>query len=79
MITETNEQEYEPLDPATLKLIEFYLKAYGPHKILSFILEDISRQNPDFPIYIVDFDEDQTLEELLDVKGVPVMLLFKDD
>ncbi|WP_310601265.1 thioredoxin family protein [Desulfobulbus sp.] len=78
MITEINEQEYESLDPAAPKLIEFYSKTCGPCKMLSFVLKDISKQNPDFPIYIIDFDENRALKEQLGVKGFPTMLFFKD-
>jgi len=78
MITEINEQEYESLDPAAPKLIEFYSKTCGPCKMLSFVLKDISKQKPLFPIYIIDFDENRSLKEELGVKGFPTMLLFKD-
>ncbi|MGI6639297.1 MAG: thioredoxin family protein [Desulfobulbus sp.] len=78
MITEITEKEYETLDPATPKMIEFYSKTCGPCKMLSFVLKDISKQKPDFPIYIIDFDENRELKERLGVKGFPTMLFFKD-
>lgn len=78
MITEITEKEYESLDQAAPKLIEFYSKTCGPCKMLSFVLKDISKQKPEFPIYIIDFDENQKLKERLGVKGFPTMLFFKD-
>ncbi len=37
-----------------------------------------AKQKPDFPIYIIDFDENRELKEQLGVKGFPTMLFFKD-
>ena len=78
MITEITEQEYESLNQSEPKLIEFYSKTCGPCKMLSFVLKDISKQKPEFPIYIIDFDENRELKERLGVKGFPTMLFFKD-
>ncbi|MGI6657558.1 MAG: thioredoxin family protein [Desulfobulbus sp.] len=78
MITEITEKEYDALDPATPKLVEFYSKTCGPCKMLSFVLKDIDKMKPDFPIYTIDFDENRELKERLGVKGFPTMLFFKD-
>lgn len=78
MITEINEKDYRSLDHSTPKLIEFYSKTCGPCKMLSFVLKDISKQKPDFPIYTIDFDENRELKEHLGVKGFPTMLFFKN-
>jgi len=78
MITEITEKNYDSLDPSAPKLIEFYSKTCGPCKMLSFVLKDISKQKPEFPIYIIDFDENRELKERLGVKGFPTMLFFKD-
>jgi thioredoxin 1 len=78
MITEINEQQYQSLDPTAPKLIEFYSKTCGPCKMLSYVLKDISKQKPDFPIYTIDFDENRDLKERLGVKGFPTMLFIKD-
>lgn len=78
MITEITEKEYESLDQTAPKLIEFYSKTCGPCKMLSFVLKDISKLKPEFPIYIIDFDENRELKERLGVKGFPTMLFFKE-
>ena len=78
MITEITEKEYESLDHTEPRLIEFYSKTCGPCKMLSFVLKDISKQKPEFPIYIIDFDENRELKERLGVKGFPTMLFFKN-
>ncbi|MCB2214775.1 thioredoxin family protein [Desulfofustis glycolicus] len=78
MITEITQQEYEQIDHLQPMLVEFYSKTCGPCKMLSFVLKDISKKQPDFPIYIIDFDENRELKEQLGVKGFPTMLFFKD-
>jgi thioredoxin 1 len=78
MITEITEKEYESLNQSEPKLIEFYSKTCGPCKMLSFVLKDIAKQKPEFPIYIIDFDENRELKERLGVKGFPTMLFFRD-
>ena len=77
MITEITAQDYEKLDQAP-KMIEFYSKTCGPCKMLSYVLKDIDKMKPEFPIYTIDFDANQELKERLGVKGFPTMLFFKD-
>lgn len=78
MIQEINTEEYHALDKSGPMLVEFYSKTCGPCKMLSFVLRDIDKMNPDFKIYIIDFDENQDLKEQLGVKGFPTMLFMKD-
>lgn len=78
MITEINTEGYEALDKAGTMLVEFYSKTCGPCKMLAFVLKDIDKNNPDFPIYTIDFDENVELKEAMGVKGFPTMLFIKD-
>lgn len=66
------------MDRSRPMLVEFYSKTCGPCKMLSFVLKDIDKSMPDFPIYQIDFDENRELKESLGVKGFPTMLFFKD-
>ena len=78
MIKEISQNDYASLDHSSAMLIEFYSKTCGPCKMLSFVLKDIVKQKPDFPIYIIDFDENRELKERLGVKGFPTMLFFRE-
>jgi len=78
MITEINQKEFDAMDLSKPMLVEFYSKTCGPCKMLSFVLKDIDKSMPDFPIYQIDFDENMELKERLGVKGFPTMLFFKD-
>lgn len=77
MINEINQKEYAELDKSKPMLVEFYSKTCGPCKILAFVLKDIDKNMPDFPIYQIDFDENIELKESLGVKGFPTMLFYK--
>lgn len=78
MIKELTTEEFDALDKSGSMLLEFYSKTCGPCKMLAFILKDIDKNDPDFPIYTVDFDENTELKERWDVNGFPTMLFLKD-
>ena len=78
MIKELNTEEYDALDKSGGMLVEFYSKDCGPCKMLAFVLKAIDKDNPDFPIYTIDFDENTELKERCEVKGFPTMLFMKD-
>lgn len=78
MIQELTTEEFDALEKSGGMLVEFYSKTCGPCKMLSFVLKDIDKANPAFPIYTIDFDENQELKERCGVKGFPTMLFFKD-
>lgn len=78
MIKEINQKEFNEMDRSKPMLVEFYSKTCGPCKMLSFVLKDIDKNMPDFPIYQIDFDENIELKESLGVKGFPTMLFYKN-
>ncbi len=59
-------------------IVEFYSKTCGPCKMLSFVLKDIDKNDPDLPIYTVDFNANEDLKDRCGVKGFPTMLFMKD-
>lgn len=78
MIKEITQSEYDEMDRSRPMLVEFYSKNCGPCKMLAFVLKDIDKNMPDFPIYQIDFDENVELKERLGVKGFPTMLFYKN-
>ncbi len=79
MITEISQKDFKALDLHVPMLVEFYSKTCGPCKMLAFVLKDITKSMPEFPIYTIDFDENIELKEELGVKGFPTMLFFKNN
>lgn len=77
MIKEITTAEYDAMDHSEPMLLEFYSKTCGPCKMLAFVLKSIDSMFPDFPIYTIDFDENQDLKERCEVKGFPTMLFMK--
>lgn len=78
MLKEITQTEYETLDITAPTLVEFYSKTCGPCKMLGFVLKEIEKSLPDFPMYQIDFDANIELKERLGVKGFPTILLYKD-
>lgn len=76
MMTELTQEEFETLDRSRPMLVEFYSKTCGPCKMLKYVLKDIAAGLPDFPIYQIDFDQNQELKARLGVKSFPTMLFF---
>jgi thioredoxin 1 len=78
MIREINTMEYDGMDKSGTMMVEFYSKACGPCKMLSFVFRDIDKMFPDFRIFTIDYDENQALKERLGVTGFPTMLFMKN-
>ena len=78
MIQELDTNAFDQLDKSGSMMVEFYSKTCGPCKMLAFVLRDIDKLKPDFPIFTIDFDENKELKERLGVKGFPTMLFLKD-
>ena len=78
MISELNTAQYDALDKSGNMLLEFYSKTCGPCKMLAFVLKDVAKNDPDFPIYQIDFNENTELKERCGVKGFPTLLFMKD-
>lgn len=80
MIKYINEENFksEVLDSKKIILVDFFATWCGPCKILSPILEDISKTCSDFEIAKVDIDELRDLAIEYEIEFVPTMLIFKD-
>ncbi len=78
MIQEIDTPAYDAMDKQGVMMLEFYSKTCGPCKMLSFVLKDVSRNDPDFPIYQIDFNANEELKTRCGVKGFPTMLFMKD-
>ncbi len=78
MIKEINTAEYDAMDNKGPVIVEFYSKTCGPCKMLSFVLKEVEKQDPDLPIYTVDFNENTELKDRCNVKGFPTIIFMKD-
>lgn len=80
MIKYINEENFksEVLDSKKAILVDFFATWCGPCKILSTILEDVSKTSPDLEIAKVDIDELRNLAIEYEIEFVPTMLIFKN-
>lgn len=78
MLQEVTTEEYRKVDKSGPYILEFYSSTCGPCKMLSFVLKDIDKDDPDFRIYQAEFNENADLKEELGVTGFPTILLMKD-
>ncbi len=78
MIKEINTAEFDSMDKKGAAVVEFYSKTCGPCKMLSFVLKEVEKNDPDLPIYTVDFNENTELKDRCEVKGFPTIIFMKD-
>lgn len=78
MIKDINTTEFKSLEKKGPMVVEFYSKTCGPCKMLAHVLKDVEKNDPDLPIYTIDFNENQELKDECGVKGFPTILFFKD-
>ena len=72
-----NEVTNNTLDPQEdVVLLDFYASWCQPCKMLSKILEDLES---DVPVYKVNIEENMDLAKKFNVRGVPHLVLFKDE
>jgi thioredoxin 1 len=78
MIKDIAESDYDGVDKGGFVLLEFYSTTCGPCKMLSYVLKEIDKENPELKIYTIDFNASAALREKCGVKGFPTMLFLKD-
>ncbi|WP_243342662.1 thioredoxin family protein [Anaerococcus sp. AGMB09787] len=78
MIREYEGGDFKDLIAEGVSLVDFYSKTCGPCKMLSFVLNDISKNNEGLNIVKVDFEANPDLIKEYNVEGYPTIVLFKD-
>ena len=78
MLQQVTTEQYKGIDKTGPYILEFYSSTCGPCKMLSYVLKDIDKNDPDFRIYQAEFNENADLKEELGVTGFPTILLMKD-
>lgn len=59
-------------------LVDFYASWCTPCKMLSPVLEEISREHPEIKVRKVDISKEQELVQYYQIFSVPTLLLFQD-
>ena len=79
-VINTNEANFDKLIASTTKpiLIDFYADWCGPCKMLSPILEQLSRDYKDAMIVKINVDDNQNLAARFAIRSIPTMIIFKN-
>ncbi len=77
ILNETNFKQFIEEKRGTV-LVDFYADWCGPCKMLSPVLEKISKENEDIEIVKVNVDESSSLAEEYGVVNIPTMVFLKD-
>ncbi len=80
MLKYIDEKEFddEVIKSDKVKIVDFYATWCPPCKMLSEVLENISKSRVDYDILKVDIDKNIGLAEKYKINVVPTMIFFKD-
>ncbi len=73
-----NENEFDEIIKNGVTLVDFYADWCGPCKMLSPILEELSKEYPNITFVKVNCDNDIKLAERFGIMSIPAMYMFKD-
>lgn len=59
-------------------LVDFYATWCGPCRMLSPVLEEVSKDLPEITILKVNVDEHQSLASMFGITAIPTMIEFKE-
>ncbi len=77
MIFLENEQDFDQLINNDLVLVDFYATWCGPCRLISPIIDEISKENKDLTVIKVDVDKHQALAGRYGIMSIPTLKVFK--
>ncbi len=80
MIDKIYQEEFteKVINSTKTAVVDFFADWCGPCKMLSPVLEELSRNNPDVDFYKVNIDENPSLADAYDVRSIPNVVIFKN-
>lgn len=79
MITTLDKKNFNDfISPSGKKIVEFSASWCVPCQTIKPIIEEISDENPDLKLGLVDVDESYEIAVQFGVKSVPTFLIFED-
>ncbi|CCV64505.1 Thioredoxin [Alteracholeplasma palmae J233] len=78
MIEYRGEDYKEVIDNKGLVLVDYFATWCGPCKMLMPVLEEMSNEVTEMPVYKVDIDKFRPLAIDSQIKSVPTLVLYKD-
>ena len=74
----SNNFEEEVIKCEKTVLVDFYAEWCGPCKMLSPIIDEIAKENPDIKVVKVNVDEAQDLAMKYQVMSIPTLVIIKN-
>lgn len=78
LVIKKEDFQKEVLESDVPVLVDFYATWCGPCKMLSPVIDQISKENTDIKIFKVDVDEERELASEYGVMSIPTLIVFKN-
>ena len=78
MVKELNEKDFDKKIEKGKVLVDFFATWCGPCRMLSPVVDELSKEVKDYEFYKVDVDENEDLAARFGIMTIPTLLIFKD-
>lgn len=68
----------EVINSESTVLLDFYADWCGPCRMVSPIVDEIAKENPDYLVGKINVDNEPKLAQDFDVSSIPVLLVMRD-
>lgn len=78
-VISVNENNFDEIkNSEKIILLDFYADWCGPCRMVSPIVDEIAKENPDYLVGKINVDNEPKLEQDFDVSSIPVLLVMRD-
>ena len=78
-VISVNENNYDEIkNSEKIILLDFYADWCGPCRMVSPIVDEIAKENPDYLVGKINVDNEPKLAQDFDVSSIPVLLVMRD-
>ena len=78
-VISVNENNFDEIkNSEKIILLDFYADRCGPCRMVSPIVDEIAKENPDYLVGKINVDNEPKLAQDFDVSSIPVLLVMRD-
>lgn len=78
MVKELNEKNFDKKIEKGKVLVDFFATWCGPCRMLSPVIDTLSKEVKDYKFYKVDIDDEEDLAARFGIMTIPTLLIFED-